>query len=208
MFNRASVPGGTFFKCPAERKAVTLHAIVMTLRSLLALTFLTILTLTETYGQGKGDKGFTLSRIKKIYRQINDYKNYKTITIDDAEDFLGHGTDNGGSLTGYYKSDSLKKIVEWVGLSNRVVQNEYYFDKGKLVFVYSTDSRYKFNDSKTEFDYSKFDNVFKGLYYFHNDKLIDTILSDKEHEQTKQKDATEFLTSSKVYSTRLNAKRK
>jgi len=88
------------------------------------------------------------------------------------------------------------------------VQNEYYFDKGKLAFVYSTDSRYKFNDSKGEFDYSKFDKVFNERYYFSNDKLIETILSDKEHEKTKQQDAANFLASSKDYIKLLNARRK
>ncbi len=180
----------------------------MTLCNFITFTFIAGLTLTNSYGQGKEDKSFRLSQIRKTFRQINDYKNYRVVTIDDSEEFLGHGTDNGGSLKGYYKGDSLKKIVEWVGLSNRVVQNEYYFDKGKLVFVYSTDSRYKSNDTTGELDYSKFDNVFKGRYYFNNDKLIDTILNDKEHEKTKQKDAADFLDSSKDYMKVLNARRK
>lgn len=180
----------------------------MPLRNLITLIFLTVLTSTCSHGQGKEDRSFRLFQIKKVFTQINNYKNYKVVTIDDAEEFLGHGTDNGGSLKGYYKGDSLKKIVEWVGLSNRVVQNEYYFDKGKLVFVYSTDSRYKSNDSTGELDYSKFDNVFKARYYFNNDKLIDTILTDEEDERTKQKDAADFLGSSKDYMKMLNVRRK
>jgi len=180
----------------------------MTLRKYISLTFFTLLTLTTTYGQGKEDKSYALFKIKKVYQEINSYKNYKTVTIDNAEEFLGHGTDNGGSLTGYYKGDSLKKIIEWVGLSNKVIQNEYYFDNNKLVFVYSTESRYRFNDSTQNFDYSKLDNVFKGRYYFDNDKLIDTILNDKEHVATKKQDAADFLTSSKEYLRLLKAKRK
>ena len=177
-------------------------------RNLIALTFSAVLTLTNSYGQGKADKSFTHSQIKKVFQEVNDYKNYKIITIDDSEEFLGHGTDNGGDLKGYYKGDSLKKIVEWVGLSNRVVQREYYFDKGKLVFVYTTDSRCKFNDSTEEPDCSKFDKVLKGRYYFHDDKLIDAILSDKAQEKTKQGDSKDFLTSSKDYMKLLNARRK
>jgi hypothetical protein len=180
----------------------------MTLRHYISLTFLALLTLTTTYGQGKEDKSYAVSKIKKLFQQINEYKNYKTKTIDDPEAFLGHGTDNGASLTGYYKGDSLKKIIEWVGLSNKVIQNEYYFDHDKLIFVYSTESRYRFNDSTQSFDYSKLHNVFKGRYYFAHDKLIDTILNDKEHVATKKQDAANFLASGKNYFRLLKTKRK
>lgn len=180
----------------------------MTVRKFIALTIFSLLTLTTTYGQGsKQDKNLMLAQIKNMSRQINDYKNYKTVTIDDTEEFLGHGTDNGSSLTGYFENDTLKKIIEWVGLSNKIIQNEYYLDNGKLIFVYSTDSRYKYNDSTQSFDYSKLDIVFKGRYYFSNGKLIDTILSDKQHIETRQ-NAADFLISSKDYSKLLNAKRK
>ena len=172
------------------------------------LTFFSLLTLTNSFGQGKEDKNHALLKIKKVYKQINDYKNYKTITIDDAEEFIGHGTDNGGSLVGYFKNDTLKKIVEWVGLSNKVIQNVYYLDKGKLVFVYSTESRYRYNDKTQSFDYSKLDSVFKGRYYFSDDKLIYTILSDKEHIDTKKVDAADLMTSSKDYLKLLSAKLK
>ncbi|HET9430493.1 MAG TPA: hypothetical protein VFO70_04920 [Chitinophagaceae bacterium] len=197
-----------YYRIPHLQHYLSAACHYMPLRNFMALAFLTVLTLTHSYGQGKLDKSSIITQIKQVYRQINDYKNYNVVTIDDSEEFLGHGTDNGGSLKGYYKFDSLKKIVEWVGLSNRVVQNEYYFDRGNLVFVYSIDSRYRFNDSTAEFDYSRFDKVYKGRYYFSKDKLIDTIHSDKEQEKTKQKDATNFLTSSKNYMILLNQKRK
>ena len=105
----------------------------MTLRNTITLIFFIVLTSLNSHGQVKEDNTIALSQIKKLFVQINSYKDYKIVTIDDAEEFLGHGTDNGGSLKGYYKGDSLKKIIEWVGLSNRVVQNEYYLDKDKLV---------------------------------------------------------------------------
>jgi hypothetical protein len=178
----------------------------MTLRKFIALTFVSVLCLT-CYGQGKADKSSTLTQIKQVFKQINGYKDYKIVSIDDSEEFLGHATDNGGSLKGYYKGDTLKKIVEWIGLSNRVEQNEYYFNKGKLVFVYATDGRCKADNKTGEIDCSKFDKVFEGRYYFDRDKLIDTILSDKEHKETKQQDAVDFLTSSNDYIKLLNSKR-
>ena len=171
------------------------------------LTFL-LLTFAIAFGQGKEDTNYRLFKIKKIYQQINQYKNYETITIDEAEEFLGHGTDNGGCLTGYFKGDSVKKVVEWVGLSNRAIQNEYYFDGDKLIFVYSTESKYRFNDSTQSLDYSKLDNIFKERYYFNNDKLLDTIFDDKEHSATKKQDSEDFITSSKGYLKLLKTKRK
>lgn len=144
--------------------------------------------------------------IKKSYQQINSYKKYVTVIIDDAEEFLEHNPDNGASLKGYYKSDSLKKITEWLGLSNKIIQNEYYFDKGKLIFVYTKESRYKYIDSTQTFDYSKLEPVFQGRYYFDNEKLFETKLADKEHNKSKRKDALNFLDASKKYSKLLKAK--
>jgi hypothetical protein len=179
----------------------------MTLHKFIALTFVSALCLTNSYGQVKADTSSTLAQIKKVFKQINGYKNYKVVTIDDSEEFLGHGTDNGGSLKGYYKGDSLKKIIEWIGLSNRVWQNEYYFDGGKLVFVYSTGGRCKSNNKTGEIDCSKFGRVTNGRYYFNDDKLIDALLSDKEDEKKKHQNARDFLTSSKDYIGLLNARR-
>lgn len=174
----------------------------------LLLQLFLLFTFTITFGQGKENKSYRLFNIKKVCQQINSYKNYKIVTIDDAEEFLGHNTDNGGSLKGYYKSDSLKKIVEWVGLSNKVIQNEYYFNNRELIFVYSTESRYKYSDSLQTLDYSKLELVFKGRYYFDSEKLFDTIINDKKHSLSKQKDATDFLTTTKKYIKLLKATRK
>ena len=179
----------------------------MTDYKFIILIIFNFITFAITFGQTKQDKNYTLIQIKNTFQQINNYKNYKVITIDDTEEFLGHGTDNGGSLTGYFKNDTLKKIIEWVGLSNKVIQNEYYLDKGKLAFVFSTESRYKYKDRTLSFDISKLDNVFKGRYYFSNDKLIDIKLSDKQYNETRQ-DATDILTLSKGYLKLLSAKLK
>ena len=179
----------------------------MTIRKNIFLSVFLLFALTTTFGQVKQDKSIIILNIKKSYEQINSYKNYKTVTIDEAEEFLEHNPDNGASLKGYYKSDSLKKIIEWLGLSNKVIQNEYYFDKGKLIFVYTKESKYKFIDSTQSFDYSKLQPVFQGRYYFSNEKLFETKLTDKEHYQSKEQDALNFLDTSKKFTKVLNAKR-
>lgn len=179
----------------------------MAFRKFIALTFVSLLWFAYSYGQDGTNKKSALAQIILAVQEINEYKNYNVVTIDESEEFLGHGTDNGGSLNGYCKGDSLKKIVEWVGLSNRVVQNEYFLDNGELVFVYSTNSTCKADDKTGEIDCSKFEKVFEGRYYFSDGQLIYTILSDKEHEKTKQQDAADFLASSKKYVKFLNRRK-
>ena len=179
----------------------------MTVHKKIFLSIFLLLTLTTVFGQAKIEKRDMIFNIKKSYQQINSYEKYKTVTIDDAEEFLEHNPDNGASLKGYYKSDSLKKITEWLGLSNKVIQNEYYFDKGKLIFVYTKESRYKYIDSTHTLDYSKLELGSEGRYYFDNEKLFETKLTDKEYYQSKQEDALNFLNSSKKYTKLLKAKR-
>lgn len=159
-----------------------------------------------SYGQKKADTTSLLSYHRQVFQKINNYKGYHLITIDDSEEFLGHATDNGANLTGYFKGNLLDKIVEWTGLSNRVLQNEYYFDNGKLVFVYSTDKRYKFNDSTGQFDYSTIDLTITGRFYFHNDKMIKAISNEKDPEKTKEQLAKDLLSASKQYTKLLKAK--
>jgi len=180
----------------------------MTVCKNIFLTVFSLLALTTTFGQVKQNKSVVILNIRQSCQQINSYKKYKTVTIDEAEEFLEHNPDNGASLKGYYKSDSLKKITEWLGLSNKVIQNEYYFDNnGKLIFVYTKESRYKFIDSTQTFDYSKLQLVFQGRYYFDNEKLFETKLTDEEHYQSKQKDVLIFLEASKRYAKLLHKKR-
>ena len=171
-------------------------------------TIAALLVFCMAHSQSKEGKSVAIVKIKRAYQQINSYKSYKTVVIDNAETFLGHSPDNGGSLTGYYKNDSLKKIVEWVGLSYKAMQNEYYFDSDQLIFVYANESNYHLIDSTQKFDYDKLDPVFTGRYYFNRGKLIDTILTDPTHAASKEQDASSFVASAKRYAKLLKAKRK
>ena len=157
--------------------------------------------------QGKEGKTERLIKIREKTRAINTETNYKVVRLEDAELILGHATDGGASLTGYYKDGALQKIIEWVGLSNRVIQNEYYFDSGKLIFVYATESQYAFNDSLQSLDYTKLIPVSNGRYYFENNQLSDVILAKKSLEKSKKEDAKSFLHRVKAYKTLLDKKR-
>lgn len=162
------------------------------------LPLLMLLGITA-HSQGSEDKERELFKIRQIFQRINKDTTYRLVKLEDAEKILGHATDGGASLTGYYKGDSLRKIIEWVGLSNRIVQNEYYLDKGTLVFVFTTEKQYAYNDSLQALDYSKLVPAFFGRYYFRNNQLYDVILSNKRLKQSEKADAAEFLTRVKSY---------
>ena len=154
---------------------------------------------TTAFAQGKEDRLNKIFDVKKTFQKINSFKKYKIVTIKDAEKFLGNITDNGGSLKGYFTGDSLKKIVEWVGLSNRIIQNEFYFKNDTLVFVYAVEKNYHYNNHSQTLDYTKLDLTFIGRYYFDNEKLFYSIIKNENRNKSKQKDAADFLIKSKDY---------
>ena len=171
----------------------------MIFRNYVTLALIFSFICSSACGQSKEDFTKRLNDIKTKYSTINQYKSYYVITIDDAEAFLGNSVDNGASLTGYFKGDTLVKIVESIGLSNKVLQNEYYLDEDKLFFVYATESNYEWNDSMQVFDYTKLKLHFSARYYFENGKLFDTILSDKNATSLTQNTAATFTSSIKKY---------
>lgn len=116
-----------------------------------------------------------LSVIRSQYKAINEEKNYKIIETEDAEKILGQSTDNGASLKAYVKNDSIFKIVAWVGLSNKVIQSEFYFQNGKLIFILERVSSYFFDNKKQEVDFTKLHEDYINRYYFYQDKQFHTI---------------------------------
>ena len=118
----------------------------------------------------------------------------KTLT---NEQFLGHMTEGGGELTGYFKTGQIKKIVERIGLSYCVRTFEYYFWDGQLIFVYAKEEDFPYIDSTGTLDYTKLELAFEGRYYFDNGKIIETkmtgqkrVADDKETDIEKELLAT------------------
>jgi len=95
----------------------------------------------------------------------------RKVTLEN-EEFLTNMTDGGGELTGFYKNKEVKKIYEWIGLSNGISVKEFYFDKGQLIFVYEKFDSFVFDAQKNEFDFTKTKTIFEGRYYFSNKKLF------------------------------------
>lgn len=133
------------------------------------LSFLT-LSYINVAGQAKDA---LIKNIRAEYQKINKDASLKTIALK-QEQFLQHATDGGGSLAGYFKKDSIYKMVLSVGLSYGVKTFEYYLKNNNLIFVYETEEYHAYNDATGELNYLKLTKAFEGRYYFNQGKLIET----------------------------------
>jgi hypothetical protein len=175
----------------------------MTLRNFILQLLLTVALSQASTGQTKADK---LLSIKQTFQKINSDNTLKKKTVDDPEIFLGHATDAGGQLVGYFNKDTACKILATVGLSYGMITDEYYFNNGRLVFVYETEKVFPDNDSSDGLNYTKLKLSFEGRYYFDNEKLIDKIIKGKRRFEDKANIASTFLTDAKNYVTLVKAK--
>ncbi len=122
--------------------------------------------------------------------------------VYEQEEFMDHATDNGASLTFYYKNGLVYRITEWVGLSGYVVIIDYYFQSGKLVYVRDEELTYERNPVTGDLTgkFSK-DDRFLGKYFFRNNKLVDQVsLGHNRFEDDEKNDAEkEFIISAKKH---------
>ena len=132
------------------------------------LFFLGTVILIVSFAQTKDEQ---IKLIRKKFEIINKDTTLKKVVLEN-EEFLSNMTDGGGKLTGFYKNKEIKKIYEWIGLSNGISIKEFYFDKGQLIFVYEKFDSFVFDDKKNEFDLTKTKTIFEGRYYFNNKKLF------------------------------------
>jgi len=137
----------------------------------IAFFLVAIFVANISFAQSKAD---IIKSIKKEFKDINDDNSYTKVALEN-EEFMEHMTDRGGSLTGYYKEDKIRKIIEWIGISNGIYVSEYYFKDEQLIFVYKTFKEFFYDINKGDFDYEKTGVKFEGRYYFNEKILIDTI---------------------------------
>jgi len=124
-------------------------------------------------------KTLLITQIRKDFQAINADKFLSKRTLSD-EEFMENATDGGAGLTGYYKKDSLVKIIEWIGLSFGNRTREFYLKNAKLFFVYEKFESFVVKDSAVaEIDRSKVTTTFECRYYFNKDKLIEQTSSGK-----------------------------
>ena len=169
---------------------------------ILALILSVILSQASN-GQSNAGK---LLNIRKIVQKINNDTALKIRTIDNTEEFLGHATDGGGKLMGYFHNDSICKIFATVGLSYGSIRDEYYFSNGRLIFVYEVEKDFPEADSLGGLDFNKLILAFEGRYYFKNDKLIDKSSKGKRRFENNQDRATAFITDAKYFSRLIKTK--
>lgn len=131
-----------------------------------------IFFLVECFAQTKDEQ---IKLLRKKFEAINKDTTLRKVTLEN-EGFLANMTDGGGELTGFYKGKAIKKIYEWIGLSNGISKREFYFDKEQLIFIYEKFDAFVFDDKKNEFDFGKTKTIFEGRYYFKDKKLFSQLI--------------------------------
>jgi len=126
------------------------------------------------------DKDSIIKNIKEVYQQVNNDKALHVITLDEQE-FLGDevSLDGGAGLEGYFKNDTLCKMVVEFGLSYAMRKYDYYFNKGRVIFIYETEKDYP-EKKDGMLDYENLKLAFEGRYYYDNGKLIRSLFKGKK----------------------------
>jgi hypothetical protein len=149
----------------------------MTIKKVIAGILLVATFANASYGQTHKDS--VIAEIRRNFQRTNNDRSLRVIELDE-EEFLGEGTDNGGDLKGYFKGDTLCKMVLEVGLSYSMKRWEYYFDKGKVIFIYETDRYYPQDSVNGGLDNTRLELAFEGRYYYENGVLINTLFKGKK----------------------------
>lgn len=124
-----------------------------------------------------------MAGIKKHYAEIND--KLKDYTRKEVDDITNPG---GGSITGYYRDDEVKKVTAQHFSDTNRVFSEYYFDDGMLImaieqnFVYNRSVKYTEEVAKAGGDSIWYDDkktrLLTSRYYFKKNGLIKWINQD------------------------------
>lgn len=158
-------------------------------------TILLFLYCASSYGQTSDG----ISEIRSIVAKINsDSAGYRTKTLENDE-FIGV-TDNGSTLTGYFRKNELVKIAVWIGLSHWIVTEEYYLDNSNLIFVYKKERTSPYRVPGDSFDYMHPEITMENRCYFKDKKLIKILSKGTSNDPSFKNDAEEMLADVKKYS--------
>jgi len=150
----------------------------------------------------------SIDSIKSQFKWINEQTDF-TIAELNNEDYLEHIPDNGGQLKGYFKNDSLYKIVEWFGSSYAIMITEYYLWNSELFFVYDIEKNFNqiidITDGFIGFDYSKTEIKYESRHYFVNDQEIKKL--EKGKRLMELSIPNDFVVNAESYRTVLENKR-
>ena len=176
---------------PGFANTSTLAAIMETSHYPMILSvLLVVLSLTSL---AQGTKSEQIRLIKKEFQIINNETTLKKIKLEN-EEFLTNMTDGGGQLVGYFDTAHIRKIYQWIGLSNGNEITEYYFKNGKLIFVYAIFKSFIFDQKYQQFNRTKTKTTSEGRFYFNNKKLIESLISGQNRFGNRSRDPEkEFL---------------
>jgi hypothetical protein len=121
-------------------------------------------------------KDSIIKNIRAIFQRINHDTTLRTVDldIDTMVEIIGGAPDNGADVTGYFRNDTLCKLIMSFGPSFGIKDWEYYYDKGEVVFVYEKDRHYP--ETKDGLDHERLVVGFEGRFYFNKGRLIEKII--------------------------------
>lgn len=130
--------------------------------------FIFLSFLSICYSQPNDTK---IENIRQLFIDINNDKSFHIVKLENDE-FLEEMPDGGGSLTGYFKGDTIYKMALWIGLSFGIRQYEYYFKNEQPFFIYETEDDFLINSSG-EMDQTKLKRGFEGRYYLDGRRVLE-----------------------------------
>ncbi|HEY4287720.1 MAG TPA: hypothetical protein VGN00_11525 [Puia sp.] len=125
----------------------------------------------------KATKDSLMKNIRAVFQRINSDSVLHAVSLDEdtLEEIIGGSPDNGGDVTGYFKNDTLCKIIMSFGPSYGLKEWEYYYDRGQVVFVYEKDQHFPVT-KEGGLDHERLVVGFEGRFYFNKGRLIEKII--------------------------------
>lgn len=106
-----------------------------------------------------------IQEIRTQFKWINSQKDFTKIVLEN-EEFEDQIPSEGCGLEGYYKNETLYKIVESDIVSMGAYTNEYYLKNNKLIFVFRKEVSFDPNKNYKE------TTTYEERVYYKNDKVI------------------------------------
>ena len=130
----------------------------------------------------KATRDSLIRDIRTIFHRINTDTTLRVVSLDEEafEEAVGGAPDNGGDVTGYFKKDTLVKLILSVGPSFGLKDYEYYYDQGRIVFIYEKDQHFPVLKDGSGLDHEKLVVGFEGRFYFNKGKLIAKLLDRRD----------------------------
>jgi hypothetical protein len=123
-----------------------------------------------------------IKEIKAKFKQINSQVDYSVVEVTNY-DIGDDNTCMGYGYRGYYRNDTLHKIVDISFKSYGREITEYYFSNNKLIFAYHLEDTYRYvYDSTGEdpgFDYNITDKQFDSRVYYKDKAELKRVDSGK-----------------------------